>query len=104
MIHRVVVYLLADLSIAHVQSTNGSQWPGVVVAHDEFDVEIPMRRIELELEPTQAEIDEGKFGQPRHRTAGVLFNTELEFDALSDKVRYRSGKGQGGKIEPRDLR
>lgn len=104
MIHRVVVYLHADLSLAHVQSTNGSEWPGLVTEHDEFKVEIPLRRIELELEPTQAEIDGGENGQPRHRRAGVLLREELMFDALSDKVRYRPGKGEGGKIEPRDVR
>lgn len=104
MIHRVVVYLLADLSIAHVQSTNGSVWPGVVVAHDELKVEIPMRRMELELEATNEEVNEGEFGQPRHRSASVLFRDELLFDAPSDRVRYRPGKGEGRRIEPRSER
>lgn len=101
MIHRVVVYLHADMKIAHVQSTNGPEWPGVVVETDALDAEVPLRRIDLELEPTIEEIAEGKNGQPRHRPAGVLFNDELEFDVLSDRVRYRPGQGQGRRIEPR---
>lgn len=104
MIHRVVVYLHPDETIAHVQSTNGPTWPGLVSETDDADVEVPLRRIELELEPTQAEIDDAEHGQPRHRNAGVLLRDELEYDIPSAQVRYRSGRGLTGKIELRTQR
>ena len=104
MIHRVVVYLHPDESIAHVQSTNGPTWPGLVAETDAAGVEVPLRRIELELEPTQAEMDASVRGQPRHRNAGVLMRDELEYDIPSAQVRYRSGRGLTGKIEPRKER
>lgn len=103
MIHRVVVYLRAGV-IAHVQSTNGPEWPRDVKELDIDGVEVPLRRIELELEATPEEIAEGESGQPRHRKASALFRDELEFDAPSDRVRYRAGSGRDGKIELRALR
>lgn len=103
MIHRVVVYLKANV-IAHVQSTNGDEWPRMVQERDQNGVEIPLRRIELELEATQEEIDKGENGHPQHRRANALFNDELEYNAAADQVRYRADSGRDGKIEPRAAR
>lgn len=103
MIHRVVVYLKANV-IAHVQSTNGDAWPGVVEERDPNGVNVPLRRIELELEPTQEEIDKGENGRPQFRKASALFNDELEYDVPSGRVRYRADSGRDGKIDPRAAR
>lgn len=104
MIHRVVIYLRADNTLAHVQSTNGSEWPGELVERDKDLVVVPLRRVELELEATPEEIAEGVNGHPRHRKASALYNDELEYDAPSDRIRYRADAGRAEKITPRDAR
>lgn len=101
MIHRVVVYLRADNTLAHVQSTNGSEWPGLLVERDKDFVVVPLRRIELELEPTNAEVIDGTNGHPQHRKASALFNDELEYDAIGDKIRYRADSGRAERITER---
>ena len=103
MIHRVVVYLKGSV-ITHVQSTNGPEWPNPLRELDIDGVEVPLRRIELEIEATQEEIAEGTSGQPRHRKATVLFRDELEYDAVGDRIRYRAGAGRDGAITPHDVR
>lgn len=100
MIHRVVVYLRPPQVIAHVQSTNSEDWPRLIHEWDKNGVELPLTRIELEVEATQEEIDAGENGRPRHRKASVLFREELEYDIPSGKVRYRVGQGGGGAINP----
>ncbi len=98
MIHRVVVYLRADQSLAHVQSTNGDVWPGPLEERDRDGVVLPLRRIELELEATAEEMDAGENERPRHRKAAALFRDELEYDAGSDAIRYRASSRQRGRI------
>ncbi len=98
MIHRVVVYLRPDQSLAHVQSTNGDVWPGALEERDPNGIVLPLRRIELELEATAEEMDAGENERPRHRKAAVLFRDELEYDAGSDAIRYRASSGQRGRI------
>jgi hypothetical protein len=104
MIHRVVVYLRADNTLAHVQSTNGSEWPGLLVERDKDQAVVPLRRIELEIEPTNAEVVAGTNGRPAHRKASALYNDELEYDAQGDQIRYRLDSGRTEKIIPRDVR
>ncbi len=101
MIHRVVVYLRADQSLAHVQSTNGDEWPGLLEERDRDGVVLPLRRIELELEATPEEMDAGENGRPRHRKAAVLYRDELEYDIPGHRIRYRAGSRQTGKITER---
>ena len=94
-VHRVSVYTKAGV-VAHVQSTNGDEWPGDVVETDRNGVAIPLDRIDVELEPTEAEIASGSDGRPQHRRASVLFQKELE--VVQGRVRYRAGQGQGRTI------
>ena len=96
--HRVSVYTRAGV-IAHVQSTNGDQWPPDVVETDSAGAVVPMVRIDVELEPTNAEVIAGANGRPAPRSAGDLFRKELE--VVAGKVRYRAGKGSGGAIVDR---
>lgn len=98
MIHRVSVYLKAGV-LAHVQSTNSDLWPLDVQEFDVVGAEIPLVRIDVELEPTEAEIAEGVNGRPVHRKASVLFRQELE--VVGGRVRYRPGEGQGRGIGDR---
>ena len=99
MIHRVVVYLAPGNVIAHVQSTNGDDWPRPITETDENGLDVPLTRIELELEPTPEEVAAGENGRPAHRSASVLFNTELEISG--GKIRYRADSGQAGAITER---
>jgi hypothetical protein len=55
--------------------------------------------MDVELEPTAAEVADGTNGRPVHRRATVLFEKELEVSA--GKVRYRAGEGKGGAIVDR---
>lgn len=87
--------------MAHVQSTNGPEWPKMVRERDKDGVEVPLRRIELEIEATPEEIEQGTNGQPRHRKASILFHDELEYDAQADQIRYRARAGQDGVIRER---
>ena len=98
MIHRVSVYTDAGV-MAHVQSTNGPEWPRDVKAFDASLVEIPLVRVDVELEPTAREIADGSNGQPAHRKATVLFREQLE--VVGGRVRYRAGEGDGGAIRDR---
>ena len=98
MIHRVSVYVKAG-AIAHVQSTNSDVWPRDVEERDAAGALVPLTRIDVELEPTAAEIAEGTKGRPEHRKASVLFNEELEI--VGGRVRYRAGRGAGGAISDR---
>lgn len=100
MIHRVAVYLRGNV-MAHVQSTNGHELPGPVRELDKNGVETPLRRIELEIEATPEEVEQGTNGQPRHRKASALFRDELEYDAQADRIRYRAGAGRDGAITVR---
>ena len=97
-VHRVSVYTKAGI-LAHVQSTNGDEWPGDVIETDKDGVQTPLVRIDVELEPTAAEIANGTPGQPASRRASVLFQKELE--VVAGKVRYRAGEGAGGAIVDR---
>lgn len=98
MIHRVSVYTRAGV-LAHVQSTNGPEWPRDVKEFDSAGVEVPLVRVDVELEATTAEIAESVNGQPTHRKASVLFQKELEISG--GRVRYRTGEGDGGAIKDR---
>lgn len=97
-VHRVSVYMRAGV-LAHVQSTNGDAWPRDLTETDASGVEIPLVRIDVELEPTAAEVADGTNGRPAHRRAAALFHKELEVTA--GKVRYRAGEGAGGAIRDR---
>lgn len=97
-VHRVSVYTRAGV-MAHVQSTNGDAWPRDLMETDANGVEIPLARIDVELEPTAAEIKDGTQGRPAPRRATVLFQKELE--VVAGKVRYRTGEGAGGAIVDR---
>lgn len=97
-VHRVSVYTRAGV-MAHVQSTNGDTWPHDLTERDAGGVVIPLVRIDVELEPTAAEIAAGTNGHPAPRRATVLFQKELEVAA--GKVRYRAGEGAGGAIVDR---
>lgn len=96
--HLVSVYLKGGV-IAHVQSTNGDEWPRDVKEFDENNVAIPLARVDVTLEPTAEEIAKAVNGRPKHRSAAVLFQEELEL--VAGKVRYRAGKGQGRAIRDR---
>jgi hypothetical protein len=96
--HKVSVYTRSGV-LAHVQSTNGDEWPGGVTETDSAGVSIPLVRIDVELEPTAAEIARGANGRPASRRAAVLFKKELE--VVAGKVRYRAGEGGGGAIVDR---
>ncbi len=96
--HRVSVYTRAGL-LAHVQSTNGDEWPGDLTETDQDGANIPLIRFDVELDPTNAEVIAGANGRPAHRRATVLFEKELEVAA--GKVRYRAGEGAGGAIRDR---
>ena len=99
-VHRVSVYLKQPGNVlAHVQSTNGDVWPRDVEERDAAGVVVPLTRIDVELEPTAAEIAEGDNGRPVHRKASVLFQQELE--VVGGRVRYRAGEGRGGAINDR---
>lgn len=98
--HLVSVYLKAG-AITHVQSTNGEPWPADVVEFDPAGVVVPLVRIDVELEPTAAEIANGEADHPAPRPASVLFGKELE--VVAGKVRYRAGEGAGGTISDRVL-
>ncbi len=98
-VHRVSVYTKAGL-VAHVQSTNGDEWPSDVVETDRNGVILPLDRIDVELEPTVTEIENSTHGRPQHRRASVLFQEELE--VVGGRVRYREGRGQGRFIRERD--
>lgn len=91
--HLVSVYLRAN-TIVHVQSTNGPIWPRDTEERDKDKVIIPMRRVNLILTPTEAEITQKEDGKPVHRKAAELFQKELEF--TDGKVRYRIGLPQFG--------
>ncbi len=93
--HRVSVYTRAGV-LAHVQSTNGDKWPGDLKETDANGVEIPLVRIDVELEPTNAEVVDSTNGRPAPRRAAVLIEKELE--VVAGKVRYRAGEGAGGRI------
>ncbi len=99
MIHRVVVNLRPGNVIAHVQSTNGDEWPRKIVETDKDGNEVPLTRILLELEATPEEVAAGKNDRPLGRAASVLYHSELEFSG--GKIRYRAGSGQTGKITER---
>lgn len=99
MIHRVVVNLRPGNEIAHVQSTNGDEWPRKISETDKDGVEVPLRRILLELEATPEEVAAGKHGRPAGRAASVLFHSELEFSG--GRIRYRADSGQVGAITER---
>ncbi len=99
MIHRVVVNLRPGNVIAHVQSTNGDEWPRKITESDKNGVALPLTRILLELEATPEEVAAGSNGRPAGRAASVLFHSELEFAA--GKIRYRAGSGQTGAITER---
>lgn len=96
--HRVSVYARAGV-IVHVQSTNGDEWPRDIIETDGSGVVIPMDRLDVELEPTNAEVIDGSNGRPAHRRAKVLLDKELE--VVGGKVRYRAGEGAGGAIVDR---
>ena len=96
--HRVSVYTRAGV-LAHVQSTNGDEWPRDLTERDSNGVVIPLDRIDVELEPTEAEVENGVNDRPTPRRAGVLFRKELE--VVAGKVRYRAGEGAGGAIHDR---
>ncbi len=98
MIHRVSVYTKAGV-IAHVQSTNGDEWLRDVVETDQNGVVVPLVRIDVELEATNAEVVNGTNGRPTHRSASVLFQKELE--VVGGRVRYRVGEGEGRPIRDR---
>ena len=99
-VHRVSVYLKQPGDVlAHVQSTNGDVWPRDVEERDAAGAVVPLTRIDVELEPTAAEIADGVDGRPVHRKAAVLFNEELE--VVGGRVRYRAGRGAGGTIGDR---
>lgn len=97
-VHRVSVYMRGSV-LAHVQSTNGDQWPRDVVETDAAGVVTPLVRIDVVLEPTAAEITDATHGRPAHRNAAALFQKELE--VVDGKVRYRAGEGAGGSIVSR---
>lgn len=97
-VHRVSVYTKAGV-IAHVQSTNGDQWPGEVIEKDAAGVVVPLVRTDVELEPTAAEIAGGTPGRPEHRSAAVLFQKELEM--VAGKIVYRAGVETIGVIRDR---
>ncbi len=101
MIHRVVVYLRPDRSLAHVQSTNGDQWPGLIEERDKAGNLQPLRRIELELEATPEEVAAAENERPRHRKASALFRDELEYDPGRDSIRYRPASGRRERIAER---
>ncbi|KKL26155.1 hypothetical protein LCGC14_2398120 [marine sediment metagenome] len=96
--HHVSVYTRAGV-MAHVQSTNGDQWPPDVVETHAAGAVVPLVRIDVELEPTNAEVVAGANGRPAPRRAADLFAKELE--VVAGKVRYRPGKGSGGAISNR---
>jgi len=99
-VHRVSLYLKQPGDVlAHVQSTNGDAWPRDVEERDAAGAVVPLTRIDVELEPTAAEIAAGTKGRPQHRKASVLFREELEM--VAGKVRYRAGRGEGGAIRDR---
>ncbi len=98
MVHRVSVYTRAGV-IAHVQSTNGDQWPPDLEERDGAGVVVPLVRIDVVLEPTAREIADGLNGHPALRSASDLFNKELEVAA--GRIRYRAGEGSGGAIVDR---
>ena len=97
--HLVSVYVRPDGKIGHVQSTNGDAWPGDVVETAEDGSNLPLTRIDVELEPTADEIRDSVNGRPKSRRAGVLFREELEH--VGGVIRYRAGKGEGGRISGR---
>ena len=94
--HLVSVYVRPDGTIGHVQSTNGDEWSGDMKETGADGVDIPLTRIDVELEPTNEEVKNSVNGRPKHRRAGVLFREELEH--VGGVIRYRAGKGKGGKI------
>ena len=96
--HLVSVYLRAGV-VAHVQSTNGDEWPRDLMETDANGVAIPLVRIDVEIEPTNAEVVAGTNGRPAPRRAAVLFEKELE--VVAGKVRYRVGGGGSGAIVDR---
>lgn len=96
--HLVSVYLKAGV-IAHVQSTNGPEWPRDVVEMDQNQNVIPLQRVDITIEPTPEEIAEAVHEQPRHRSASALFRDQLEF--VGGVVRYRVGLNIPGKIASR---
>ena len=97
-VHRVSVYTRAGV-LAHVQSTNGDEWPLDLVERKAGGGIIPLVRKDVELEPTADEIKDGTDGRPLHRRASVLFAKELE--VVAGEVRYRAGEGAGGAINDR---
>ncbi len=96
--HLVSVYTRAGV-LAHVQSTNGDEWPLDITEYDAAGVPTPLVRIDVELEPTAAEVAGGKDEHPAPRRAGVLFKKQLE--VVAGKVSYRAGEGDGGAIRDR---
>ena len=100
MIHRVSVYTDAGV-LAHVQSTNGPEWPNAVRAFDSSFVEIPLVRIDVEVEATAREVTDSTNGQPAPRKASRLFREQLE--VVGGRVRYRPGEGDGGRISDRAI-
>lgn len=96
--HLVSVYTRAGV-LAHVQSTNGDEWPRDVQEFDSAGVLVPLDRIDVTLEPTAAERAGAVDARPLPRSAGALFRTELE--VIGGKVRYRSGQGEGRAIRDR---
>jgi hypothetical protein len=93
--HKVAVYTRAGV-LAHVQSTNGEEWPADIEEYQSDGTPVPLVRIDVELEPTAREIADGDVDKPAPRRASVLFNRQLE--VVGGKVRYRSGEGGGGAI------
>lgn len=97
--HLVSVYLRGDV-ILHLQSTNGDVWLSDVLEIGSGGIEVPLRRVNVILEPTADEIAQGSDGRPLHRSASKLFNEELEFvrgiEGEDGKVVYRSGSPQFG--------
>ncbi len=99
-IHRVVVYLKSPGNVlAHVQSTNGDEWPRPIVEMDGSGVVVPMRRIELEIEATPEELAGGTTDHPQHRSAADLFRKELEY--VGNQIQYKTGAGRTGTIKER---
>ena len=96
--HLISVYTRAGV-LAHVQSTNGDQWPPNVVETDSNGVVTPLVRIDVEVEPTAREIANSANSRLVPRSAAVLFTKELE--VVAGKVRYRAGEGAGGAIVSR---
>lgn len=96
--HKVSAYTRAGV-FAHVQSTNGPEWPRDVQEFDPNGIEVALVRIDAVLEPTAEEITNGENDQPVPRPASVLFQKELEI--VGGRVRYRAGEGAGGAIDDR---